>query len=229
MHQLQIKTFILVAVLTSGLLGAHHYVQKVINTQSKAPESPQSLQKVIQPNAFFYSGSVTKRDQTQISINYVLGGFPHVMYVDLVVGDGTGSISRLVTHPLLTTLNWEYAESNGIRLYQKTKIFDSLDEFVAQPPDGQTILADEALLITNTYKDLHAKPLNEFATLDGIAYIVTTYVPSQPLGNGYRYQAVLDASNALINLKNELVWHIRVPTATPEHPFYLGGVEVHYQ
>jgi hypothetical protein len=158
-----------------------------------------------------------------------MADFPHVMHLDLVVTDGSESISRLITHPLLTSLPWEYVESDGLRLYQKTKTFDSISAFAATAPPGRTILADESLIISKQYQGLKAKPLNEFASIDGIEYIFTTYAPSQPLGNGHRYQTVLDASSALVNLKNELVWHIRIPTATQEHPLYLGGVEVNYQ
>lgn len=227
----QRTAFFVLGALALGLIGAHSLVQSQINrlAQTPAPAPAQQLQKVVQPNAFFYSGAVANRSQTQVSINYSMADFPHVMHLDLVVADGSESISRLITHPLLTTLNWDYVESNGIRLYQKTKTYNSLSAFTSTPPPGRTILADEALLIKNPYKTLQAKPLNEFATLDGIEYIVTTYSPSQSLGNGHRYQTVIDASSALVNLKNELVWHIRIPTATQEHPLYLGGVEVNYQ
>lgn len=225
-HQVSI---ILILVMTVGLISAHQLVQRSINRESVAPAPAQSLQKVIQPNAFFYSGVVAKRNQTQVSVNYSMSDYPHVMHLDLIVPDGTQTISRLITHPLLTSLPWEYVESNGIRLYQKTKIYQSIDQFATKPAVGKTILADEALILTPAYKGLSAKPLNEFASLDGIEYILTTYVPSQLLGNGHRYQTILDASSALVNLKNELVWHIRIPTATLEHPLYLGGVEVNYQ
>jgi hypothetical protein len=224
-------TFFVVGIVTVGLIGAHTLIQSHINTpsQAPAPAPEQQLQKVVQPNAFFYSGVVANRSQTQVSINYSMADFPHVMLLDLVVSEGSENISRLITHPLLTTLDWEYVESNGVRLYQKTKTFNSLSAFSSNPPPGRTILADEALLLINSYKTLQAKPLNEFANLDGIDYILTTYSPSQPLGTGHRYQTVLDATSALVNLKNELVWHIRIPTATQEHPLYLGGVEVNYQ
>ncbi len=229
MRQPQLAPFILVIAMTLGLLGAHELVQRSINRESVAPTPAQSLQKVIQPNAFFYSGVIAKRNQTQVSINYSMADYPHVMHLDLVVPDGSSAVTRLVTHPLLTSLQWEHIESDGIRLYQKNKSFQTIEQFASKPPLGKTILADEALILTTAYKGLNAKPLNEFATLDGIDYILTTYVPSQPLGNGQRYQTVLDASSALVNLKNELVWHIRIPTATLEHPLFLGGVEVNYQ
>ncbi len=225
-HQVSI---ILILVFTLGLISAHLLVLRSINRESVVPAPSQSLQKVIQPNAFFYSGVVAKRNQTQVSVNYSMSDYPHVMHLDLIVPDGTQTISRLITHPILTSLPWEYVESNGIRLYQKTKIYQSIDQFATKPAAGKTILADEALILTPAYKDLNAKPLNEFASLDGIEYILTTYVPSQPLGTGHRYQTILDSSSALVNLKNELVWHIRIPTATLEHPLYLGGVEVNYQ
>lgn len=229
MRQSHQVSLILILVLTLGLLGAHQLVQQSINRERVAPAPAQSLQKVIQPNAFFYSGVVAKRNQTQVSVNYSMGDYPHVMHLDLIVPDGAQTISRLITHPLLTSLPWEYVESNGIRLYQKTKIYQSINQFATKPAAGNTILADEALILAPAYKSLNAKPLNEFASLDGIEYVLTTYAPSQPLGNGHRYQTILDASSALVNLKNELVWHIRIPTATLEHPLYLGGVEVNYQ
>ncbi len=221
---------IVIVVLTLAVVGAHHYTQALINRTYNPPTPTQtSVQKVVQPNAFFYSGVVAKRDQTQVSITYSLGDYPHVMYLDLVMPEASESLTRLITHPLLTLLPWQYIEEDGVRLYQKSKTLDTLAQLKQQPPLRGTLLADPQLLLTAEFKVLQAKPLNEFASLEGIEYILTTYTPSQPQGNGYRYQTFLDASDALVNLKNELVWHLRIPTATAEHPLYLGGVEVNYQ
>src|SRR5690606_15582229 len=132
------------------------------------------LKKVIQPNAFFYSHVFPGHYQTLVTIPYSFEGETPIIMLELDTQHGNEKINRLVSHPIFDKLDWEFIESEPYRLYQKESTHDSLEAFLTNPPAGSQILADPRLVVSQRFKHLQAKALDETSTPQKANYILTT-------------------------------------------------------
>jgi hypothetical protein len=201
-------------------------------TKDQSVTTPQTakLQKIISPNAFFYSKIYPKLDATFISIPFSFPSAPQPLWLSLETKPSIPLIGRLIYHPGLATLDWPKVVDNSITLYQKTKRYSSVSEFLNNPPPSG-ILIDPALSATPAYSKLKADIIPESGELDleSHNYVLTTYTPPRRENNLDFYETTIDAALAQPNDKNELVWLIYAPTASESSPYYLGNIHVDYR
>ncbi len=204
--------------------------------QDNATNQTTPLQEVIQPNAFFYTKIFLNRNKTFISVPYKFKQQELTLWLSLSTQTGYPQINRLIYHPTLAQLDWDYLRSpgdDGLTLYQKSKRYSNLNDFLANPPKGATILGDDYLLNHPSYQHLQLQPLPDdpkAIDLASVDYILTTFNPQIRHENELQfYETILDATNALVDDKDQLSWLIYAPYATDSASFYIGNIHVDYR
>jgi hypothetical protein len=138
----------------------------------------------------------------------------------------------LITHPLLTSLNWPRIGNSEppMSLYQRSETYSSIDQFKANLPDKSLLAVDSIIardwgLQPNQYTDL-----DNLTSLEGINYIITSYVPSTTDGSWKYYEQVFDTSTAAVSPTGAIDWAIYKPIVTTASiPFHLGTVHIDYK
>jgi hypothetical protein len=207
----------------------HQEVPPIPNPQT--PSTP--MQKVIQPNALFYSKVFLNRNKTFISIPYRFDKEPLTLWLSLETQAHTPKIVRLMTHPTLTKISWPYFTDNNFTLYQKQKKYTNLADFIKNPPPQSVIMADPTLKNLPLFKSVKLIDLPDdpqAINLNQVDYILTSYLPKQRSEREVTfYEAIIDATTAAPDSNNSLSWLILAPLATEANPFYLGNIHVDYR
>lgn len=188
------------------------------------------LKKIVQPTAVFYSKIFQARDKTFVSIPYKFeGGEVQPLWLYLSTPAGETTIARLMAHPVLYNLNWDRIADNHVALYQKSKKYNSIQDFLANPPGIAQVAIDQELIKVPPYSSLNATTLTPETNPETMDYILTTYQPSRQEGDVFFYETILDATKALVNDKKELSWTIVAPQATTKTPYYIGSIHVDFR
>ncbi len=174
----------------------------------------------------FYSKVLLHRTQAQITLPFIPPPDPAIIYVGFTPKDSLQRSEYLIYHPQLDQLTWDYLSQDSLRLYQKTPSYDSISDFISNPPP--TRYATD-LHLNRQYPQLtHAGATNEFLDLTQYDYILTSYQPSTPQSNYFIYQNTIDVSNAQLNDINEIEWYLRSFQVTTQNPYQVGKINIEF-
>jgi len=222
----------IIVLMSSWMIFQEYKKYQAFSATQTPSRNMQDLKKVISPNAIFYTKILSAPSDIHVTIPYRTESTQPIT-LTLAGKSGFPSTIILVDHPTLKDLDWPYVEAeNGIRLYQKNTVYESIDAFTKNPPAADEILADKPLLDYGTYQNLKAKPLTDESVSynrDDFNFILTTFHPPIKEGEYYFFERNLNATNALINDQNEMVWQITASQASQENPYYLGEINIQYQ
>lgn len=228
-----IALLVVVGIAVWGILTQYNPTSLTKTTPSNpstAETQTTQLQKIITPNAFFYSKTFPKLDATFVSIPFSFTSSPQPLWLFLETQSGIPRIGRLIYHPYLASLAWPTVTDGPITLYQKEKRFNSVADFLKNPP-AAGILIDPALSVLPKYSNLNTNLIPESGELDLKAhdYILTTYAPARFETDLNYYETIIDATSAQPNKNGELVWLIFAPDASESLPYSLGNIHVDYR
>jgi hypothetical protein len=150
-------------------------------------------------------------------------------------GNSTGSgIERvaLVTHPLLTNLTWPRigTVSPTVSLYQQNERYGDATELRNNLPPARTLAVDSIIARRwNLQRDEYTL-LDELTKLDGISYVVTSYIPPTPDGGWSQFRQVFDSTFGFVDADKELSWYLFTSTSEkPEKPFRTSTISIDYR
>ncbi len=202
---------------------------------SLEPNPNQQEVTITGPNAFFYTKVFLDRDKTFVSFPFKPPSPPQLIWLFLVMQEGTPHTRLLISHPVISTLEWESITDDFATLYQKVPRYDSIDDFLSNPPTSSqtTVLMDPYLSRTNPYQEVPATAIPERddnLNLDGIDYILTTYHAPRIGHDGFHYyETTLNAQLAQLNDSEQLIWQILAPQANQDNPLTIGTIHVDYR
>jgi hypothetical protein len=203
--------------------------------QSTSPEPNQESVVITGPNAFFYTKVFLERDKTFVSFPFKPPSPPQLIWLFLVMQEGTPHTRLLISHPQLNDLEWPSVTNGFVTLYQREKQYETIDDFINNPPaSSQTsVLMDPYLTRINPYQEVPATQISErepYLELDNINYILTTYHPPRIGNDGYHYyETTLDAGLAQLNDSEQLIWQILSPATSETNPLTIGTIHVDYR
>lgn len=203
-------------------------IKKPENTESNTVVSQDNLTPHIENFVFFYTKTFDNRSKTRIVLpfSYKSETAP-ILFVGFSPDNDAQRVGYLFSHPQLNNIAWDRLSSNKLNLYQRTKTYKTLEEFIANPPDKSRIIVDD--LISKEYQQFQgtSNTENEF-DLENYDYILTTYVPHTIQEGVTYYENTIDASQAALNDNGEIEWFIRYPHATEDTPYLLGEIHIDY-
>jgi hypothetical protein len=227
-NQLHISLAILLALslVTSFVVWYRYYLpQQNKHTNITLPVGQEG--RITTEDAIFSTQIRELPETISITLPFKFETDPFPIWLDLKASDNFAFpvMTRLVHHPLLSSLNWPMLMNETLTLFQKQKTYDSIDAFIQNPPSKSKIYADSQLI--NRYQ-LSAENVDQVYSTSDADYILTTYKP--PLTeNGYLvYLTEYDAGNVHLTSDNLLSWHLRAPLATVS-AYFVGQIFVDYK
>ena len=187
-----------------------------------------SLNKHTETFVFFFTQVFGDRDKTRIVVpfSYDTPDAP-ILFVGFSPDTNSPRIGFLLSHPQLNSLTWPRLTSGTLNLYQKTPTYQSVADFLNQPPDLSRVIIDD--LISKQYSQFKdtgntEEPFN----LDNTDYILTTFIPLENSDGVYYYENIIDTNGARLTEANQIEWFIRAPHADAKNPYKLGQISVDY-
>lgn len=195
-------------------------------------EATQALQsrfiQHIENSTLFYTKVILNRQLAQVTLPFKLPNPDQIIYLAFVTDDEYRRDEYMVYHPQLQNLSWQYIESSDqLRLYQKTPTYQTIDDFLQNPPPANQVAAD--LLLTTKYPQLNqSTTLGKLIDLNTTDYILTRHKPPLKQSDTYLYQNTINTQQARLNTHNEIQWIVKTPLATAENPYLLGNIHVEF-
>lgn len=181
-------------------------------------------------NVFFSTRAVTDMHNTHVNIAYrFLDDQPQPFWLKLGMTNYAPPMSRLVYHPDLAKLDWPQLQRQELTLFQREDTYDSIQEFLDNPPDLDTLLIEEDLAKYPAYSQLQASTFaSERLNLEKIDFILTTFRHPDIRDSSLYYQTVLNAASARINENDNLSWHLFAPEVSPDHSIEVTNLHIDY-
>lgn len=215
----------LIAIAGIGFWRNHELNQ----TPAPAPTiAPSQWQKVVNPQAIFSTAILLDRNKTFVYLPIRYEKKPQTTWLSFDSSSSAQLSQFLVVHPALINLNWNKLDQGTVHLYQKNKIYKSIDDFLSRPPEKSKLLADYAVLQISPFKQLSATELTEQSNLNDFDFVLTSLVPLQYKNGAYYYENIVDASSAIIK-SNKMSWMIYVSEASATNPYYMGEIHIDYR
>ena len=169
---------------------------------------------------------VPNRKKTVITIPFIPPKDRVEVWLSLRLNDEK-LINSLMSHPDLNTLKWDYASSDRYTLFQKSKQFDSIEDFLINIPENARIQADPDVLTDSLSSYPNATELSSNINFDEVDYILTTYKPFYKGNKWSVFKSVFDASNAYID-NDTMFWTLSMKGVSSSNPFVFQHVYVDY-
>jgi hypothetical protein len=221
--------FISLIVLTLlGLTAAFTQASPRTVTPQTNPrnQSPADFNEHTENLVNFASQVFLSQAKTQITVPFQYPEQPPVLYLVYPTNVGT-ALAFLISHPQLNSLDWPSTRSGAFTLYQRQPTYSTLEDFLANPPDLDRVLADAQA--QHDFPELQdTTGLNHPVNLDDYDFIVTNFTLPEYDNGAYYSTLVIDASNAQVNDQNQIIWAIRAPDASEANPYRLGNIHVDY-
>ncbi len=136
-------------------------------------------------------------------------------------------VSSLMSHPDLNTLSWEYVGNDRYTLFQKQKLYQSIEEFISNPPPNAKIQADPDIIREGLLSGDNVTELASLIDTNTLDYILTTYKPHYMENEWNVFKSIFDASDAYID-KETMFWTLTMKGVSPSNPFIFKWVYVDY-
>ena len=178
---------------------------------------------------YFSVDAGNSRKETAISFHYLPQGSGNVATLAVRMAEGDRPIA-LITHPLLEGLAWPALKSSSLTLYQKAAAFASLDAFKGALPGAGALAADSAAARSAGLALGKYVPLETLKSLDGIGYVLTTYVPGEQDGRWRLFRQSFDLTSIQTAPDGKLQGAIVLESAPPaDKPLLLETVHVDFR
>lgn len=213
------------------------FLAAITQSETKKPETAETNNTVVtQENlvshienfVFFYTKTFDNRTKTRVVVpfSYKTEVAP-ILYIGFAPEKTAERIGYLFSHPQLNSLDWESVKSGKLNLYQRSKTYKTVEDFLNNPPELTKIVVDD--LISKEYEKFKGttNTENEF-DLEKFDYILTTFVPHTQQDGVTYYENIIDASDAVLNQNGEIEWFIRHPQASEDKPYLLGQIHIDY-
>ena len=201
-----------------------------VQTPTPAPyKNDGQWQTITNPKAVFYSQIFKDRDRTFISIPIKFSSGTQIAWLYLHSNSKKNISTYLIAHPTLETLDWNRLDDGMFHLYQREPTYTSFANFLSHPPAGSDLMMDEFTQKQPKFTSLQHQILPKQFDSNSIKYILTTYIKPRIEGGISYYENNIDASDGIVNQKDNLTWELHVPTAASASPYYLGNIHVDYQ
>jgi len=209
-------------------------VKKNFYQSPETNQVPETLEKA-EPNRStdtmvrFFSPVLTNAKKTQLIIPLRFEHGIKDSWLVLDTKDTSLPSYWLISHPELQDLSWAKISDGSIHLYQQNPVYKTINEFLKNPPPKQQILMDDSIRRLAAYKNIQANSIDADIDLNGVGYILTTYISSEIKDGMVNYINTVDASAGTLTDDKKLTWFIEVPSASESEPFYVGDIHVDYQ
>lgn len=227
-----ISPFILITAVVIialvGIIRAGLYQQPPGATPDSAQTQPGSWKRIINPTAVFSSKIFMDRSSTYVGIPIKFDDHLKESWLTLVSSPSAQPSDFLMTHPQLEHLDWTYVHRGVIYLYQRQKQYDSIEDFMANPPPINQVAMDPGIKTLDYYKDVEGYPIDSAFRLEAVNYLLTTYIPPIIMDDGFFYKNFIDASVGIVDSDDNLSWRITVPDTSSASAFYLGQIHIDY-
>ncbi len=138
----------------------------------------------------------------------------------------------LVTHPLLTELDWARFTSTqpNVSMYQRTEQFETIDQLQQSLPPAKELAVDSIIAKRWNLDYRQYTPLDELVSLDGIKFVVTSYTPNTPDGGWLQYRQTFNLQNAYITKEGMIEGMLILSNVQNTNPaFLISSVGVDYR
>jgi hypothetical protein len=221
-----IAAIITLSFITLGAVINRYYLPQVeIETNQTTNEQ---FIKLVNATVVFYSKIFGDRDRTFVFFPFKFDAVDFPVWLQLESGESNSYLNtRLIHHPQLDQLAWPKITNDNLTLFQKEPKYKTIEEFLKYPPTQSVVVSDSMLVYE--FPQLNAVKLTNTIEIDQANYILTTFKPARRVDNTYIFEHLFDATNAEINLGEELVWLIDATDASEENPFYIGNIQIDYR
>ncbi len=224
-----LKTLIVFTFIIAAITGAYLYNQKQENNTNSSNNSDQLGQKISGPTTVFYTKTVPIREKTQVRIKYIPPTGHSRIWLETGKKDNEPSVKVMVYHKQLNDLDYPVVQNDDYSLFQKEKLYNSVEDFIKNPPNTGKILLGPVVYnnkVIDTQKDNVEIMPNHIP--EDVDYILTTFHKPYVEGNHFVFDRIMDTTNVSIT-NGEITWYLNAPGANEENPFYLNGVEVNFR
>jgi hypothetical protein len=219
---------ILPVFLIGALLVGYYFFDKYQenNKQIEAEEAKKEEgQTIISSNALFQAKVEQIRERTIVKIRYQPPKNPTPIYLSFEPDEGLERPVITVMHPIFDSLNWPSVSNTQYTLFQREKIFDSVESFLGNPPQESYIITDPALLDKKIIRSDKVAELQDNLSIEGTDYILTTYHKPFEEDGWMVYEALVDATNAYVG-DGKMTWMMSMPNISEENPLRLNGIDI---
>ena len=226
-YKLELTTLLIFLVLgvTAAFTQQHpsltQTVKENVITKGSLEERDQSF-------VFFYTKKFIERPKAELIIpfSYETEQAP-ILFVGFTPNQENTQVAHLISHPQLDDLNWSSIQTEDLTLYQKSSNYNSIDEFLKNPPEISKTIVDDLLLQDHPQLEGASNTESTFP-LEEFDYILTTYKKPEIQDNIYYAKTIFKIDNAELNENQEIQWFVRAPQADQENKYLLGNINVNY-
>lgn len=217
-----IALLVFIVILLSGFL----YFRNKNTKKKNKNENEDKVQKIISNAAVFKIRAEDIRVKTLVKIRYK----PPERKVPIWLGFNSNkdnTISNfLVDHPIFENIDWKEINNDKYTLFQKEFRYDSVDEFIKNPPKEEKILVDpsiyEYLILKTNLTEMISKDIDP----NNYSYVLTTYHKPY-FEKGWKvFERVIDTTNASLDETKNITWYIEMNGVSETNPFWMNYVDV---
>jgi hypothetical protein len=222
--------WVLVLVSFIAIISIRRNDEMTRSTPASSPaNSPINWKRVTNPRVAFFTKIFLERNKTYIGIPFKYESGIQITWLTLQSSSSATPTEWLVAHPNLNNLTWSSINDGTIYLYQKKKQYNSMADFLKNPPPPNLLVIDESVQQVSTYSGVKGTPLYETFNPNDYDFILTTFIRSEQNGNELYYENIVDASLGYISANDKLTWEISVPSATESAAYSIGEIHVDYR
>lgn len=168
------------------------------------------------------------RERTHLMIPFKTDQPHQEIWLSLQTQSDQEEIILLIDHPIFQELNWPKLVNQQYTLFQKEVNYQSMEEFLSNPPPADQIVADYPL-INRGIVPVGSKALEKSTNFNNFQYFLTTYRPHEYQNDFLVYRTVFDSSTGQLNEQDQLTWVFNMPSISPENKLYLKNIHVDFR
>lgn len=219
--------FLIVLITLSAIFYNISKNKDVKNSNNQNEEN--AIQKIPSEMAYFRTEVENIRVKTEVKIKYRLPEKQSAVWFGFFPDKDINRPVYLINHPIFNDLNWEKVDNSEYTLFQRSKNYDSVEEFLSNPPIDKKIIVDSVIYEYGVLKtDNVLKLENDFFEIgDDIYYILTTFHKPYKDGDWLVFERIIDASGAFIE-DDKMTWYLQLIGVSENNPFFMNGVHVDF-
>lgn len=221
----------IVALVIFSIIGVIATQTQAVSPTQNLPDSSLLSSEYFEPHfqefVFFYSKKVLSRNLVELTLPFKPATPPPILFLGFTGKNQDLRRDILISHPQISDLNWDQLNFENIHLYQRTPKFQSVAQFLSQPPNTSSIAVDPNLMIS--YPQFKtAAPTSSNLDLEKIDYILTTFTTPESQQDFLLVKKTIDVTDAKINDNNEIEWYLKQQNQSQQVTYWLGNINVDY-
>ena len=177
----------------------------------------------------FYSKIFLDRNKTFVYLPIKFENQTQVSWLLLDSSSSATPTTWLIAHPTMEKISWPAIIDKTVYLYQKKPTYQTMSDFVKNPPPETKVLVEKSLKKIYPYSTIQGSDLPANFDQQAVDFILTTYKHSTIKDGVIQYENTIDATNGKLNAGDKLTWYLNVPSATKDNPFYIGEIHIDYR